>query len=165
MVAGAKSGQNGSGQLTAAADEGPHLSKKALQSLVLLIASQTRLQRRVHDDPLQPPVSGCERGHRGATSTSGPDDSKGCNTVSIDAATRTALIDLMARVRGSGRNNVRQNLRRLPPATASPPARTHHRLLTPLSGLASRSTTCVHLAHLAALVPPHPDFRTKSDRC
>ena len=55
----------------------PHLGKEALLSLASLIASQSDSKGRVHDDLLQTPVSGCEGGHRNATSTSGPDDSKG----------------------------------------------------------------------------------------
>ena len=57
--------------------ERPHLGKEALLSLASLIASQPDSKGRVHDDLLQTPVSGCEGGHRGTTSTSGPDDSKG----------------------------------------------------------------------------------------
>jgi hypothetical protein len=57
--------------------ERPHLSKEALLSLLPLIASQPDSKGRAHDDLLQTPVSGCEGGHRGATSTSGPDDPKG----------------------------------------------------------------------------------------
>ena len=55
----------------------PHLGKEALLSLASLIASQLASKDRVHDNLLQTPVSGCEGGHRGAASTSGPDDSKG----------------------------------------------------------------------------------------
>jgi hypothetical protein len=54
----------------------PHLAKEALLSLASLIASQLASKDRVHDNLLQTPVSGCERGGRGATSTSGPDDPK-----------------------------------------------------------------------------------------
>src|SRR5246500_964081 len=54
----------------------PHLAKEALLSLASLIASQLASKDRVHDNLLQTPVSGCERGRRGATSTSGPDDPK-----------------------------------------------------------------------------------------
>jgi hypothetical protein len=57
--------------------ERPHLGKEELLSLASLIASQRDSEGRVHDDLLQTPVSGCEGGHRGTTSTSGPDDSKG----------------------------------------------------------------------------------------
>ena len=57
--------------------ERPHLGKEALLSLASLIASQPDSKGRVHDDLLQTPVSGCEGGHGGTTSTSGPDDSKG----------------------------------------------------------------------------------------
>jgi hypothetical protein len=57
--------------------ERPHLGKEALLSLASLIASQPGSKGRVHDDLVQTPVSGCEGGHRGTTSTSGPDDSKG----------------------------------------------------------------------------------------
>jgi hypothetical protein len=56
--------------------ERPHLGKEALLSLASLIASQRDSKGRVHDDLLQTPVSECEGGHRGTTSTSGPDDSK-----------------------------------------------------------------------------------------
>jgi hypothetical protein len=56
--------------------ERPHLGKEALLSLASLIASQGDSKGYVHDDLLQTPVSGCEGGHRGTTSTSGPDDSK-----------------------------------------------------------------------------------------
>ena len=56
--------------------ERPHLGKEALLSLASLIASQPDSKGCVHDDLLQTPVSGCEGGHRGATPTSGPDDSK-----------------------------------------------------------------------------------------
>jgi hypothetical protein len=55
----------------------PHLGKEALLSLASLIASQRDSKGRVHDDLLQTPVSEREGGHRGTTSTSGPDDSKG----------------------------------------------------------------------------------------
>ena len=54
----------------------PHLGKEALLSLASLIASQPDSEDRVHDGLLQTPVSECEGGRRGATSTSGPDDSK-----------------------------------------------------------------------------------------
>jgi hypothetical protein len=57
--------------------ERPYLSKEALLSLATLIASQPDSEARVHDDLLQTSVSGCDGGHRGAASTSGPDDSKG----------------------------------------------------------------------------------------
>ena len=57
--------------------ERPHLGKEALLSLASLIALQPDSKGRVHDDLLQTPVSGREGGHRGTTSTSGPDDSKG----------------------------------------------------------------------------------------
>jgi hypothetical protein len=57
--------------------ERPHLGREALLSLASLIASQPDSNGRAHDDLLQTPVSGCEGGHRGTTSTSGPDDSKG----------------------------------------------------------------------------------------
>ena len=55
----------------------PHLGKEALLSLASLIASQLASEDRVHDNLLQTPVSRCEGGRRGATSTSGPDDPKG----------------------------------------------------------------------------------------
>ena len=55
----------------------PHLGKEALLSLASLIASQLVSKDRVHDNLLQTPVSRCEGGRRGATSTSGPDDPKG----------------------------------------------------------------------------------------
>src|SRR5438876_8109991 len=48
----------------------PHLGKEALLSLASLIASQLASKDRVHDNLLQTPVSGCEGGRRGATSTS-----------------------------------------------------------------------------------------------
>ena len=57
--------------------ERPHLGKEALLSLASLIASQPDSKGRAHDDPLQTPAIGREGGHRGAASTSGPDDSKG----------------------------------------------------------------------------------------
>ena len=57
--------------------ERPYLSKEALLTLATLIASQRDSEPRVHDDLLQTSVSECEGGHRGAASTSGPDDSKG----------------------------------------------------------------------------------------
>jgi hypothetical protein len=57
--------------------ERPHLDKEALLSLASLITSQPDSEGRVHDDLLQTPVSGCEGGHRGTTSASGPDDSEG----------------------------------------------------------------------------------------
>jgi hypothetical protein len=57
--------------------ERPHLNRESLLSLASLIASQPDSKARVHDDPLQTPVSGCEGGHRGTTSTSGHDASKG----------------------------------------------------------------------------------------
>ena len=56
--------------------ERPRVGKEALLSLASLIASQRDSKGRVHDDLLQTPVSECEGGHRGTTSTSGPDDSK-----------------------------------------------------------------------------------------
>jgi hypothetical protein len=56
--------------------ERPHLGKEALLSLASLIASQPDSKDHLHDDLLQTPVSGCEGGHRRATSTSRPDDSK-----------------------------------------------------------------------------------------
>jgi hypothetical protein len=56
--------------------ERPHLGKEALLSLASLIASQPDSKGRVHDDLLLTPVSECEGGVRGTTSTSGPDDSK-----------------------------------------------------------------------------------------
>src|SRR5215471_20161376 len=55
----------------------PHLGKEALLFLASLIASQLASEDRDHDNLLQTPVSGCEGGRRGATSTSGPDDPKG----------------------------------------------------------------------------------------
>src|SRR5215469_695771 len=55
----------------------PHLGTEALLSLASLIASQLASKDRDHDNLLQTPVSGCEGGRRGATSPSGPDDSKG----------------------------------------------------------------------------------------
>jgi hypothetical protein len=57
--------------------ERPHLGKEALLSLASLIASQPDSRGHVHDDLLQTPVGECEGGYRGATSTSGPHDSKG----------------------------------------------------------------------------------------
>ena len=57
--------------------ERPYLSREALLSLATLIASQPDSEARVHHDLLQTSVSGSEGGHRGAASTSGPDDSKG----------------------------------------------------------------------------------------
>jgi len=54
----------------------PHLGKEALLSLASLIASQLASKDRGHDN-LQTPVSGCEGGRHGATSTSGPDDPEG----------------------------------------------------------------------------------------
>ena len=57
--------------------ERPYLSKEALLTLATLIASQRDSEPRVHDDLLQTSVSECEGGHRGAASTSGPDDLKG----------------------------------------------------------------------------------------
>ena len=55
----------------------PHLSKQALLSLASLITSQLDSKDPVHDNLRQTPVSGCEGGRRGATSTCGPDDRKG----------------------------------------------------------------------------------------
>jgi hypothetical protein len=55
----------------------PHLGKEALLSLASLIALQLDPKDRVHDNLLQTPVSGCEGGRRGATSTFGSDDPKG----------------------------------------------------------------------------------------
>jgi hypothetical protein len=55
----------------------PHLSKQALLSLASLITSQLDSKDPVHDNLRQTPVSGCEGGRRGATSTSGSDDPKG----------------------------------------------------------------------------------------
>jgi len=55
----------------------PHLGREALLSLASLFASQLASKDRVHDNLPQTPVSGCEGGRRGATSTSGPDDPKG----------------------------------------------------------------------------------------
>jgi hypothetical protein len=57
--------------------ERPYLSKEALLSLATLIASPPDSEPHVHDDLQPTPVGGCEGGHRGAASTSGPDDSKG----------------------------------------------------------------------------------------
>src|SRR5262249_22146617 len=54
----------------------PHLGKEALLSLASLIASQLVSKDRDHDNLLQTPVSGCEGGRRGATSTSRSDDPK-----------------------------------------------------------------------------------------
>jgi hypothetical protein len=56
--------------------ERPRLNKEALLSLASLIASQPDSKGRVHDDLLLTPVSECEGGVRGTTSTSGPDDSR-----------------------------------------------------------------------------------------
>jgi hypothetical protein len=55
----------------------PHLSKQALLSLASLIISQLDSKDPVHDNLRQTPVSECEGGRRGATSTSGSDDPKG----------------------------------------------------------------------------------------
>src|ERR1700730_3423052 len=57
--------------------ERPHLCMEALLTLASLITSQPDSKSRVHDDLLQTRVKGCERDHRGETSTSVPDDSKG----------------------------------------------------------------------------------------
>src|ERR1700722_12304112 len=56
--------------------ERPRLNKEALLSLASLIASRPDSKGRVHDDLLLTPVSECEGGVRGTTSTSGPDDSR-----------------------------------------------------------------------------------------
>jgi hypothetical protein len=56
--------------------ERAHLGKEALLSLASLNASQPDSKDRVHDGFRQTPVSECEGGHRGATATSGSDDSK-----------------------------------------------------------------------------------------
>jgi hypothetical protein len=53
----------------------PHLSKQALLSLALLIASHLDSKEDVHDNLLQPAVNGCE-GERRAASISRPDDPK-----------------------------------------------------------------------------------------
>jgi hypothetical protein len=55
----------------------PHLGKHALLSLASLITSQLDFKDCGHDNLLQTRVSGCEKGRRGATSTSGLDDPKG----------------------------------------------------------------------------------------
>jgi hypothetical protein len=67
-------------------------NKETLLSLASLIVSQPDSKGRAHDD-LQTSVSGCEGGHRGKTSTSGPDSSKG------------------TRCRVNGRGNTRQSHR------------------------------------------------------
>src|SRR3984893_16838899 len=69
----------------------PHLSKQALLSLASLITSQLDSKDPVHDNLRQTPVSGCEGGRRGATSTSGADDAKGM------------------RCRANGRSNTRRS--------------------------------------------------------
>lgn len=51
----------------------PYLSKQALLSLALLIASHLDSKEQVHDNLLQPAVNGCE-GERRAASISGLDD-------------------------------------------------------------------------------------------
>jgi hypothetical protein len=57
--------------------ERPHLCKEALLSLASLIILQLESKDHVHDNLLQTAVDGCKGGRRGATTTSGPDDSKG----------------------------------------------------------------------------------------
>ena len=79
----------------------PHLGREALLSLASLIASQLASKDRVHDNPLQTRVSGCEEGRRDATSTAGPDDRKGM------------------RCRANGRNNTRRSDRSHRPCSSS----------------------------------------------
>ena len=55
----------------------PRLGKQALLSLASLIATQLASKDPVHDNVLQTPVSRCEGGRRGATSTFRFDDLKG----------------------------------------------------------------------------------------
>jgi len=55
----------------------PLLSKEALLSLTSLLVTLPDIEDRVHDNLLQTVVDGCKGGHRAATTTSGPGDSKG----------------------------------------------------------------------------------------
>ena len=52
----------------------PHLSKEALLSLALLLATPLGPQNDVYDNLPQTAVEGGKEGYRGATTTSGPDD-------------------------------------------------------------------------------------------
>ncbi|HKF05744.1 MAG TPA: hypothetical protein VKB49_25720 [Candidatus Sulfotelmatobacter sp.] len=56
--------------------EQAHLSKEALLSLAVLIASHLATEGHVQDNLLRATVDGCKGGRRGATKTSGPDDPK-----------------------------------------------------------------------------------------
>ena len=56
--------------------EQARLSKEALLSLAALISSHLDSEDHVHDNLLETAVDGCKGGRRGATTTSGPDDSK-----------------------------------------------------------------------------------------
>jgi hypothetical protein len=56
--------------------EQAHLGKEALLSLAVLIASHLDSEDHGHDNLLQTTVDGCKGGRRGATTTSGPDDTK-----------------------------------------------------------------------------------------
>jgi len=53
--------------------ERPHLSKEALLSLTSLLSPHDP-EDHVHDNLLPTAVDGCKGGHRGATTTIGPDD-------------------------------------------------------------------------------------------
>jgi len=53
------------------------LSKEALLSLTALLSSPHGPEDHGRDNLLQTAVDGCKGGHRGATTTSGPDDPKG----------------------------------------------------------------------------------------
>jgi hypothetical protein len=56
--------------------ERPRLSKEALLSLTSLLPTPHNPEDHDRDKLLQTAVDGCEGGHRGATTTSGPDDPK-----------------------------------------------------------------------------------------
>ena len=78
--------------------ERPRLSKEALLSLASLISSHLDSKDHVHDNLLETTVDAHKGGHRGATTTSGPDDPERKRTVPIDGTIRSDLIDLMARI-------------------------------------------------------------------
>ena len=56
--------------------ERPRLSKEALLSLTVLLPTPHNPKDHGRDNLLQTAVDGCEGGHRGATTNSGPDDPK-----------------------------------------------------------------------------------------
>jgi len=57
--------------------ERPRLSKQALLSLTAVLSIPQDPEDHRRDNLLQTAVDGCKGGHRGATTTSGPDEPKG----------------------------------------------------------------------------------------